>query len=396
VTLADGFTLAPDGDTFNGTWATGTYSPASYTSEEPEPNYTQAGAPALQHAAGTGTDPDLNGHSTLNSVNGVFTGDTINGDWKLYLVSDAFFETNVSFTSWDITITYTAASTATATTLSPSSTTAFTSSPSNTVTLTATVTGSGATGTVLFQEGSTNLTCSEGANPRPLSSGQAQCTTSFTTEGLQSLSATYSGDSTFEGSSGTAGVFTFNHSTNPNGTTYCNAGSISGSTSAAVSPYPSVIAISNLSGKSVDSLSITLESFSSIDANGLHMLLVSPNGQAFDFWGEAGGGAASSGNYTLQDESTSIPNSPLSPGTYGPTANFTTDNFTLGTPIGAPAPQPPTSFSLAPPAGTKTFEGSFLGATANGNWLLYVDNEGTTQVPGEPGPSPTDGVSTSR
>jgi Big-like domain-containing protein/dockerin type I repeat protein len=389
VTLADGNTLAPDGNTFNGTWTSGTYSPASYTAEEPEPNYTQAGAPALQHAAGTGTDSNLNGHSTFNSVNGVFTGDTINGNWKLYLVSDALLETNVKFTSWDITITYTAASESSTTTLSSSATTAFTSSPGNSVTLTATVTGSGTpTGTVTFMNGSNTLSCSGGN--QTLSSNQATCITSFTTEGLQSLSATYSGDSTFVGSSGTDGVFTYNHATNPTGTTYCNSGTITdGSGLVDVKPYPSVIFVGDgtsnspsISSNSVDTVSLTLKNFQSNDANGLHMLLVSPDGShTLDFWGEAGGGAASLGNYNLQDGSVAVPNSAISPGTYSATDNFTTDNFTLGTPIPAPAPQPPATFSKAEPAGTSTFESSFVGATANGTWLLYVDDEGTTQSP---------------
>jgi hypothetical protein len=392
VTLADGNTLAPDGEAGTPTdLTTGTWSPASYKSEENEPNYAQAGAPALQHAAGVGSNTDLNGTSTLNSVNGVFTGDTINGLWKLYLVSDAFFETNVKFTSWDITITYTAASETSTTSLSPSPTTAFTSSPGNSVTLTASVTGTpgSPSGTVTFMNGSSNLSCT-GGNPATLSSGQASCVTSFSTEGLQPLSASYSGDSTFVGSSGTANVFTYNHATNPTGTTYCNSGTITdGSGLVDVKPYPSVIFVGDgtsnspsISSNSVDTLSLKLNSFQSNDANGLHMLLVSPDGNhKLDFWGEAGGGAASLGNYTLQDGSGAVPNSAISPGTYSATDNFTTDNFFLGTPIPAPAPQPPATFSMAEPAGSSTFESSFVGATANGKWLLYVDDEGTTQSP---------------
>ena len=374
ITLADSGSTISSCDDATSALGSATYKPASYPSEENEPNYAQAGAPALAHSAAS------NGTSTMNSVGGVFTGDTINGAWKLYLVSDAFFETDVQFSSWDITITYTAASVPTTTALSPSSSTAFTSSPNNSVTLTATVSGSGGppTGTVQFQNGSSTIA---GCGSQALSGGQATCTTTFTTEGLQSLSATYSGDGTFETSSGTAGVFTYNHSTN-SGNTYCNGGTISGTNSAATSPYPSVVDVTGLSGESVDTVSVTLQNFSTSDANGLHMLLVSPDGNhTLDFWGEAGGGAASAGSYTLEDGAPEVPNSPISPGTYSPTANFTTDNFALGTPIGAPAPQPPGTFSLAGPAGTKTFETSMLGATATGNWLLYVDNEGTTQTP---------------
>jgi large repetitive protein len=380
VTLQDGGTTIPNCSGTNSTsdWTTsGTYAPASYPATENEPTYPSP-APALAHSAAT------NGSATLNSVGGVFTGDTINGNWSLYLVSDAYFETDVQFSSWDITITYTAATTPTATTLSPSPSTAFTSSPGNSVTLTATVTGSGATGTVLFQNGSSTIA---GCGAVALSSGQAQCTTTFSTEGLQSLSATYSGDGTFVGSSGTANVFTYNHATNPTGTTYCNAGTISSPGSADVLPYPSVIFVGDgtanspsISGNSVDTVSVTLKSFSSNDTNGLHMLLVAPDGtHTLEFWGDAGAGADSSGNYTIQDGSPAIPNSALTPGTYSPTANFNYLVFTLATPIPAPAPQPPsgTSYSMAEPAGSATFESSFVGATANGKWLLFVDSEGS-------------------
>jgi hypothetical protein len=376
ITLQDGGSTIQNCETATSAWTSGTWAPASYpNSVENEPNYASAGAPALQHSAAT------NGTSTMNSVNGVFTGDTINGAWKLYLVSDAYFETDVQFSSWDITITYTAASTPSTTVLSPSSSTAFTSSPNNSVTLTATVSGTGGppTGTVQFQNGASTIS---GCGAQALSGGQATCVTSFTSEGLQSLSATYSGNGTFEGSSGTAAVYTYNHSTNPGGNTYCNSGTISGNNSAATLPYPSVVDVTGLSGESVDTVSVTLQSFSTNDPNGLHMLLVSPDGNhTLDFWGEAGAAPAGTGSYTLEDGAGSIPNGAISPGTYSPTANFTTDNFALGTPIGAPAPQPPGSFSLAGPAGTKTFETSMLGATATGNWLLYVDNEGTTQTP---------------
>jgi hypothetical protein len=389
VTLEDGATAAPNCQTAMTAWTSGTYAPGSYPTDEIEPNYTQAGAPALLHSAAT------NGTSTLNSVNGVFTGDAINGNWKLYLVSDAFFETDVQFSSWDISITYTSASMPSTTTLTPSTTTAFTSGGNSSVTLTATVT-SGATGTVTFQEGATNLTCSQG-NPVTLSGGTAQCTTTFSTEGYQSLSATYSGDNTYVGSSGTAGVFTYNHATST-GTTYCNAGTISSPGSVDVAPYPSVIYVgdgvnTNLAGDSVSTVSLKLSNFSSDDPDGLHMLLVSPDGtHTLEFWGDAGGGFSSSGTYTLQDGSSLIPQAGsggLPSGTYGPTAEYNFLTFTLGVPFPAPAPQPPASFSLAAPAGSATFESSFVGATANGAWLLYVSNEGYVPPPNVPTPTDT-------
>ena len=136
-----------------------------------------------------------------------------------------------------------AASTPSTTTLTPSPTTAYTSAPNSSVTLTAVVT-SGATGTVTFKDGSTSLSCA-GSNPAALSGSVATCATTFSSEGVHVLSAVYSGDATFIGSSGTANVFVQKHATN-SGTTYCNAGAISndGHSDLAYShtvPYPSVI-----------------------------------------------------------------------------------------------------------------------------------------------------------
>lgn len=87
--------------------------------------------------------------------------------------------------------------TATTTTLTPSLTSV---AVGGSVTLTATVSPSAATGTVTFYSGSTSL------DTQTLSSGTATSTQSFSTAGTESLTATYSGDSTYASSSGTASV----------------------------------------------------------------------------------------------------------------------------------------------------------------------------------------------
>ena len=81
----------------------------------------------------------------------VFGGANVNGTWNVYLADDAGFlfglGANVSFTSFDLIITFSAATTPSTTTLTPSVTSPFTSGAGSSEVLTATVT-SGATGTV--------------------------------------------------------------------------------------------------------------------------------------------------------------------------------------------------------------------------------------------------------
>jgi Bacterial Ig-like domain (group 3) len=272
------------------------------------------------------------------------------------------------------------ASTPSTTTLSPNPSTAYRTAPNNTVVLTSTV-SAGATGTVTFNDGSTTLTCSEGAQPRALSGNQAVCTTTFSSEGIHVLSAAYSGDATFASSSGLANVFIQNHATNL-GTTYCNSGAITnnGRSDLAFSntaPYPSVIfvgdGVNTDIANSVHTVSLSLKNFSSNGMQAMHLLLVAPDQtHAFDFWSNVGT-FASAGNYTLTDGATQLPNSVISPGTYGPTADGTPpDAFTPAAP--APALQPPASFQSALPQGSSTFLSSFVGATSHGAWSLFLYN----------------------
>ena len=395
----------------SGQWQPGTSTPygvyqltdnGAFDDNETEPNYHQisalssmigdnSGNPAAP-GSGLNVPASWNSGGTAKDFS-VFNGAQANNEtWTLYLVSDDAGDTTVSFSTWDITITYSAASTPSTTTLTPTSTgptsnTAFATSSGNSVTLTATVT-SGATGSVTFTEGANPLTCSQGTQPRPLSGDTAQCTITYSSnssEGYHSYTGTYSGDGTYETSSGTASVFVYTHATS-SGTTYCNSNVISGTDSSAGAPYPSVIYVGDgtanspsISSDSVDTVSVKLEGFSTDDPDGLRMLLVAPDGtHAYDFWGNEGGGsAASSGTYILQDGATPLSQSSVSPGTWGP-ADFydaAVEVFTSLTP--APTPQPPGSFPLAAPGGSASFESSFVGATANGPWALFVNNEGT-------------------
>jgi uncharacterized repeat protein (TIGR01451 family) len=381
-TLQDGATRVPScraADSNFGSWTTGgTYSPSANISPAGAVNYAQAGAPAAAHT------PANVGTATLNSVNGVFTGDTVNGNWSLYLVDNTPDFATVSFSSWDIALTFNNATTPSTTTLTPNPTTAYTSAANSSVVLTANVTAN-ATGTVTFREGNTVLTCTQGAQPRTLTVGNpssAVCTTTFAAEGYHALTASYSGDSTFVASTGNSAVYTQNHSGNV-GTVYCNTGAILGDGQSNVSfthvnPYPSVIFVGDGTNtdlpNSVNTLSVQLKNFAAVsNITDMHMLLVAPDGtHAFDFWGNAGS-TLGGGNYTLIDGSAQLPNSGgIGAGSYGATTYFNTDLFTPAPP--SPAPQLPGSFVLAPPAGSDTFQTAFVGAAAHGAWKLFLYN----------------------
>ena len=381
VNLQDGATAFPDQNSgWTGLNVSQTWAPTAYSgvnrSGNANINFGSIGGPAIQGV------PAPLGTATFASI---FTGLGVNGTWNLYLADDAgvisggFRSANITFSSWDLIITFSAASNPSTTTLTPSPSTAYTAAPGNSVTLTASVTA-GATGSVTFKDGLTNLTCS-GGNPAALSGNTATCVTTFSTEGIHVLSANYGGDSTFVASSGSANVFIQKHATNT-GTTYCNTGPItnngqSNNIFTATSPYPSVIFVGDGTNtdipNSVNTVSLQLKSFSSQNSAQTHMLLVAPDGtHAFDFWSNAGSGA-SLGDYTLVDGSPQLPsNAAITPGTYGPTAFGPTDLFTPGPPT--PAPQVPGSFFYAPPVGSKTFQQAFVGAPAHGAWSLFLYN----------------------
>jgi hypothetical protein len=386
LTFQDGATQMPLNPTAwtavnaSQTWAPTSSNNAAARDGEANPNYTPTGPSTINVSAPLGT-------ATLASA---FAGKTVNGTWNLYLADDSgngiengIIGANVSFSSFDLIINYSGATTPSTTTLTPNPSTSYTSGAGSSVTLTATVTA-GATGTVTFKDGNTTLVCSEGSEPRPLSNSVATCTTTFATEGVHVLTANYSGDSTFIQSSGTANIFAQNHATNT-GSTYCNAGAISTNGRSDVAytdgtPYPSVIfvgdGVNTDINNSVSTVSVKINGLTSI-ANGLQairMMLMAPDGtHAYDFWSQAGQ-TATNGTYTIQDGASQIPGTAtLTSGTYGPTANNNVaDFFTPGPPL--PAPQVPASFVVAAPAGSASFLTAFSGAAAHGSWSLFFYN----------------------
>ncbi len=405
----------------------GNWSPAANSSVNYKPaayaDTFSTGAPDYGAVISGFNNSDLNvpanqGTSTLTNV---FTGDTVSGTWTLYLVATAREQTQVSFSSWSITFTYTAASVPSATSLSvstPASTdpthvqagAAYTSGNDSTIVLTADVSGSSGTptGTVTFQDISngttTNLSCNGGSDSVTLSGGSATCSTTISKEGYRSLEASYSGNSTYVASSGNSAVFMQNHAVNT-GTQYCNPNTTgtgpgtpeiagngdsnhsswapAGSTEN-TNPYPSVIfvgdGINTNIANSVNTVSVVLNDFlvNSSTSTAAHLLLLAPGGQAYDFIDGVGTSVFNGGTYHIQDGGSSMPESSagtLASGTYEPTA-YTVSPFTPAPP--APAPTITGNISAAQPSGSATFLSTFAGATAHGPWSLFLyDDSGS-------------------
>ena len=161
-----------------------------------------------------------------------FNGLNPNGTWSLYIFSDTGGDTG-SFSGWDLIITAVSAS-ATSTTLTSSQNPSFTTAPNNSTTLTATVTSGGSpvtVGTVTFRSNGVIIGGPTAVN----ASGIAQSSTSFATEGVKSLTATYDGTASFATSSGSLSQTVDNHSTQSTNT-FCNPGanSLSGAGAAII------------------------------------------------------------------------------------------------------------------------------------------------------------------
>jgi subtilisin-like proprotein convertase family protein len=353
-------TAMPSASTF---WPalTGTISVKPGSISDSNPSAYPSPAPAVTlKAAPSGT-------ATFTSA---FSGAPANGTWSLYVIDDTQAD-NVSFTSWDLTLTVSASSSATTTVVGSSLT-----SPALTgtaVTFTATVSsGSGTpTGSVTFTD---NL---PGSAPATLcnavvlnGSGVATCLVTVPAEGNHVISASYTPTGSFSTSSGSVSLV-FRRATTNSGLQFCNAGAISIPGIPANQPiYPSFINVTGVS-QSVANLSVQLTGLSAAALNSTQMMLVSPSGQAFEFMSEVGPGSTQAAvNVNFADNNPAAPQSVLTSGTYGATSYTTGDVY--------PAPAPSGEFIAAPGGGVnaKTFETAFQGATSNGNWLLYVHDNG--------------------
>jgi subtilisin-like proprotein convertase family protein len=308
--------------------------------------------------------------SALTSFGAAFNGISPNGTWSLYITDDATGDVGTMSGGWTLEVTVGAAAAPTTTTVT-SSQPDFSLSGSA-VTFTATVVKTsdsssvGANGTVTFKDGATNLTCTEGGQPRPLNvSGQATCTTSALSIGNHTINADYSGTAAFLTSSGSTTQVVDGPTTNPVANEYCNTASIaipqSGGTSGVASPYSSHISVTGLTGN-ISKVTVELKNFSHSIPDDVDMLLVSPTGQNLVIMSDVGGTtAASNVNLTLDDAAAaSLPDGgPLASGTFKPTnaAGTGTEAY--------PAPAP------APSANT-TLASAFNGISPNGVWRLYI------------------------
>ena len=224
----------------------------------------------------------------------------------------------------------------TTTTVSSNNDPSFTAPPGNSVTFTATTTSNTTVneGTVTFSDPANDFICS-GGNTVPVSSGQATCTTSFSTEGSRNVTATYNGTVNFQGSHGSI-TQTVNNHTVVNGNQFCNTGAITvPGTAGAAGPYPSNIFVTGLGN--VGSVTVKLNGISSSNITATDLLLVGPTGAQIIPFASVGDGSPINGvTITLDDSGSSlIPGgSPLTSGTFKPTS------LTGATSLVFPAPAP--------------------------------------------------------
>jgi hypothetical protein len=236
------------------------------------------------------------------------------------------------------------------------------------VTLTAHVTGGGNNvvgGSVKFEQQ---------GNSTPLGTastdGNGNATINFTpsTEGQYEITAVYAGQpGTYNTSEGSTTLQVDNQTT-VNGTSFCNPGTITITSSNKVpQQYPSRVLVNNLAGV-VSGVTVTIDGVTYSDSQDLEMMLAGPNSaNNLVFWGNVGGdGAINNQSFTIADGSSALPqNSTPTSGTYAPTAY--SSPFTLA--FAAPAPASP---NLAAPDGSATFGGQFDNTNPNGYWSFYV------------------------
>jgi len=121
-------------------------------------------------------------------------------------------------------------------------------------------------------------------------------------------------------------------------------------------PYPSTLAISNLSG-TIRKVTATLEGFWHDYPEDIDIILVSPDGDAVSLIGADGGDVAVTNvTLTFDDDASSTVGAELTSGTYLPSGTAEEMN--------APAPAPPYGAAMS----------NFYGGDPNGVWSLYVQD----------------------
>ncbi|MFN7937796.1 MAG: S-layer homology domain-containing protein [Bryobacteraceae bacterium] len=290
----------------------------------------------------------------------LFNGINPNGTWSLYVVSDTSEAAERTVGAWFITITPT-----TTTVLTSSVNPTFTSDPGRVTTLEATVTSQGnrvSAGSVVISFAGTSITSNLNA------SGQAGFQTSFSTEGLVPITATYI-PATGYGPSSTVLMQEVNNHTTVNGGVFCNPGALTVSPSS--TPYPQKIFVSGVSG-TVTGMNVRLNGVTHDTPTDIDALLVSPDGsKKMVILSDTG----ATGDIVLNDlAGNRLPASTVAGGTFRPTdiASGGADNF--------PTPAPAGPYSSPAPAGSATLASTFGGIDPNGTWTLYaVDDVAGTE-----------------
>ena len=332
-----------------------------------------ANAPVTFAAPATGASGTFSNLSNSTTVNtnssgvadpGTFTANAIPGGPYLVTVTAGSANTSFSLTNNAVIV-----GASTTTSLSSSVISSFTTPPMNVTTFTATVTDGSTVndGTVTFSDPANNFTCS-GGNTVAVSNGQATCSTSFSAEGTDKVTATYNGTVNFQTSNGSVTQTVSNH-TVVTGNQYCNPGAITlPATAAGGSPYPSNIFVSG-AGTSTASVTLALNHISATDVNLWDLLLIDPTGKKFvPMAGVGDASAISNVDVTLSDgASAALPSaSPLTTGTYKP-SDFNDGPITFF----STAPAGPYDYPAA--FGTATLGSEFNSLNPNGTWQLYAE-----------------------
>jgi hypothetical protein len=342
-----------------------------------------------------------------------FNGVASAGTWTLIAEDDcnAIFSAdgpgcnssdNNSITGWKLTLGISETLESTTTTLSTSANPA--NKASGAVTFTATVSSASTVnmGTVTFTASvpdvNGNLQTTALCGGQPVSNGEAACNTTLTTQGINSINASYSEGTHFGGSSTTAPL---NELVEPrpssittSGNKWCNTAQIVVPGSFGSGPpslYPSIVPVTGVS-QSVADVTVSLEGVSAALTvfDGMDFLLVGPSGGTYnlDFLSKAFSGAAFSGlNFTIEDGAgqTATEATTATSGNWDPSNNgsFVAAPFfpsSTAPTIDSVIPQVPGTIALAQPIGasTNTLQHSFNGSVANGDWSLYIMNDNGT------------------
>jgi hypothetical protein len=318
------------------------------------------------------------GTATLGSV---FNGTNPNGTWSLYVITTAAGDGTGSIAGgWCANIT-SAAIPATNTTIASSNNPSFTASPGDSVTFAAGVTkvsdnSNVGEGNVDFQSNGVTIA---GCGAVAVNAGTATCTTTFSTEGTDSIEALYSGDSNFAPSNATLSQEVDDHTTVTSGSQFCNTGAITlnnpdiNNPEIGASPYPSHIFIPGMPGP-LTNLTVTLSNVTYSESQDIDALLVGPGGQSLILVAAAGpdsGGALSNVTLELSDAAASQ----LSQSAAWGVPNATVTSKPVAYPGGNelfPSPAPAGPYNNPAILGSSTLSSEFGGTNPGGTWSLYV------------------------